>query len=96
MKSIKYFKYKNKDAFKYFLSSYDYKLDDVKGFSFAEQKQYRGNVLKWYKVHFKNGEYEYFKVVIFRSFNAYYDAKLGFSGNKLLEWYENADVKWCK
>ena len=46
MKNIKYFQYKDTDNFIGFISSYDYKLDDVIGFSFDEQKQYRGNVLK--------------------------------------------------
>ena len=96
MKNIKYFKYNNTSNFIGFVIAYDYKLEDVKGFSFDEQKQYRGNVLKWYKIHFKDGEYEYFKVVIFNSFNEYYQSKLGFNGNKLLSWYEDADVRLCK
>ena len=96
MKNIKYFKYNNTSNFIGFVGAYDYRLEDVKGFSFDEQKQYRGNVLKWYKIHFKDGEYEYFKVVIFRSFNEYYQSKLGFNGNKLLDWYEDADVRLCK
>ena len=96
MKSIKYFKYNNTSNFIGFVGAYDYRLEDVIGFSFDEQKQYRGNVLKWYKIHFNDGEYEYFKVVIFRSFNEYYQSKLGFNGNKLLDWYEDADVRLCK
>ena len=56
MKNIKYFKYKNKEKFNAFLSSYEYKLSDVIGFSFDSQKQYRGNILKIYNIHFKNGE----------------------------------------
>ena len=85
MKNIKYFKYANKEKFNTFLSAYEYKLEDVKGFSFAGQRQYRGNILKIYNIHFNDGEYEYFKVVIFNSFNEYYQSKLGFNGNKLLE-----------
>ena len=96
MKSIKYFKYVSTNQFNAFLVAYGYKLDDVKGFSFDEQKQYRGNVLKWYKIHFKDGEYEYFKVVYFKSFNEYYQSKLGFNGDKLLSWWEDADVRRYK
>ena len=96
MKNIKYFKYANKEKFNAFLSAYEYKLSDVIGFSFAGQKQYRGNILKEYSIHFKDGEKEYFKVVIFKSFNEYYQSKYGFNGNKLLDWYENANVRLCK
>ena len=96
MKSIKSFKYVNKKCFTYFLNSYDYNLEDVVGFSFDEQKQYQGNILKWYKIHFKDGEYEYFKVVIFKNFNEYRQSSLGFNGDKLLDWWENANVKAYK
>ena len=85
MKNIKYFKYVNTKHFNLFLSSYGYKLEDVKGFSVAEQKQYNGNILKIYFIHFNNGEFEYFKVVYFKSFNEYKQTFLGFNGNKLLE-----------
>ena len=84
MKNIKYFKYNNTNKFLAFLVAYGYKLDDVKGFSFSGKQQYRGNVLKIYNIHFNDGEYEYFKVVCFRSFNEYYECKLGFKGEKLL------------
>ena len=84
MKSIKYFKYKNKEKFEKFLSAYGYRLEDVKGFAFVEKQQYRGNILKVYSIHFKDGEYEYFKVVYFRSFNDYYQSRLGFNGERLL------------
>ena len=96
MKDIKYFKYKDTSNFIGFICSYDYKLEDVKGFSFDEQKQCCGNILKWYKIYFKDGEYEYFKVVIFKSRNEYHQARLGFKGNKLLEWFEDADIKEYK
>ena len=85
MKDIKYFEYKNKNKFLDFLVAYGYKLENVKGFSFIGQKQYRGNVLKLYFIYFDDGEKEYFKVVYFRSFNEYYQSKLGFNGNKLLD-----------
>ena len=96
MKNIKFFKYKNTSNFLGFIGSYDYKLDDVKGFSFDEQKQCNGNVLKWYKIHFNDGECEYFRVVIFKSRNEYYQTKLGFSSNKLISWFEDADVREYK
>ena len=93
MKDIKYFKYVKKEKFNIFLKDYGYKLEDVKGFSLAERRQYRGNVLKIYNIHFNDGESVYFKVVCFKSFNEYYECKLGFKGEKLLEWFEDADVR---
>ena len=85
MKSIKYFKYLNTKQFNAFLAAYCYKLDDVKGFSFDEKKQYHCNVLTIYCIHFKDGEREYFKVVTFKSFNEYRQSCLGFNGDKLLD-----------
>ena len=85
MKSIKLFKYKDMRAFEEFLSAYEYKLEDVEGFSLVEKKQYFGNVLKEYSVHFKDGEYEYFRVVLFKDFNEYHQSRLGFKGSKLEE-----------
>ena len=96
MKNIKYFQYKNTKAFEEFLSSYDYKLEDVKGFKLIDQKQYRGNVLKSYFICLKDGEELYFKAVDFASFNEYHQARLGFKGEKLLRWYEDADVRQYK
>ena len=96
MKNIKFFKYKDEEKFEDFLSSYDRKLEDVKGFSFAGKKQYRYNVLKLYRITFNDGEYEYFKVAIFSSFNEYHQARLGFSGNKLEDWFQDANVREYK
>ena len=96
MKSIKYFEYKNMLEFEKFLSSYCYKLEDVKGFSYAGQKQCRYNVLKLYRITFNDGEYEYFKVVYFNSFNELHQCRLGFNGDKLLSWYEDANVRHYK
>ena len=96
MKSIKYFKYLDTKQFNAFLAAYGYKLDDVKGFSFDEKKQYRGNILTIYNIHFNDGEYEYFKVVYFKSFNEYRQSCLGFNGDKLLDWWEDADVRRYK
>ena len=96
MKNIKFFKYKNTYEFERFLNAYCYHLEDVKGFSVADQKQYHGNILKLYSIHFNDGEYEYFKEVSFKSFNELHQSRLGFNGDKLLDWYEDADVRKYK
>ena len=96
MKNIKFFKYKNTCKFANFLSSYEYKLEDIEGFCLAGQKQYHGNIFKIYDIWFKDGSFEIFKVAYFKSFNEYHQSRLGFNGNKLLGWYENADVKGYK
>ena len=83
MKSIKCFKYKDTNAFKRFLSAYGYKLNNVTGFSFVGKKQYHGNILKIYFIHFNDDEKEYFKVVCFKNFNEYNQARLNFSYMKL-------------
>ena len=92
MKDIKYFKYKDTNAFEKFLSAYGYKIGNVKGFSYVGQKQYNGNVLKEYFIHFDDDEKEYFKVVYFKNFNEYNQARLGFSYEKLSCWYGSAWV----
>ena len=96
MKNIKYFQYKNTYEFKKFLDAYEYRLWDVVGFSYAGKEQYRGNILKEYCIHFKDGEYEYFKIVYFKSFNERNQSRLGFNGDKLLSWYEDANVRKYK
>ena len=96
MKSIKSFKYINENNFNIFLNEYGYTLDDVVGFSLSERKQYRGNVLKIYNIHFNDGEYEYFKVVCFESSNEYHQSRLGFNGDRLLNWWENANIRMYK
>ena len=96
MKNIKCFKYINENNFNIFLSGYGYKLDDVKGFSVIDKKQYRCNVLTTYAIYFKDDEYEYFTVAVFESFNEYHQSRLGFNGNKLLEWWENANIRMYK
>ena len=93
MKNIKYFKYKNTSAFEYLLSSYDYKFEDVKGFKFIEQKQYQGNILKLYFICLKDGEEVCFTVADFKDVHEYYQSKLGFNGDKLLSWFEDAAVR---
>ena len=92
MKSIKCFKYVNTNAFERFLSAYGYNLKDVESFSLAGRKQYRGNVLKIYHIDFKDGEYEYFKVVYFKNFNEYRQSYLSFNCIKLSGWYSSSNV----
>ena len=96
MKNIKCFQYRNMREFERFLDSYDYWIEDVIGFSYIGQKQYNGNILKEYFIYFKDGEKEYFRIVYFKSFNEYHQSRLGFNGDKLLEWFESASVRWYK
>ena len=96
MKSIKFFRYKDMCKFEEFLSAYEYKLEDVKGFKFIEQKQYSGNVLKLYFICLKDGEEICFTVADFKSFNEINQCRLGFKGDKLLGWYEDAAVRRYK
>ena len=96
MKSIKLFKYKDSPKFEEFVSAYGYKLEDVKGYKFIGQKQYRGNVLKLYFICLNDGEEVYFKAVDFASFNEYRQSRLGFNGSKLEEWYEDSTVRRYK
>ena len=96
MKSIKLFKYKDTCEFESFLNAYDYKFEDVKGFSLAERRQYNGNVLKIYNIRFNDGEYEYFKVVLFENFNEYRQSGLGFNGDKLWSWFQDANIRKYK
>ena len=96
MKNINFFKYKNTCKFEKFLNEYGYKLDDVRGYKFIEQKQYCGNVLKLYFICLSDGEEICFTVVIFKDFNEYHQARLGFKGDVLLSWFEDADVRKYK
>ena len=96
MKNIKNFKYWYSYEFEKFLKDYGYSLDDVKGFSVSSLKRYHGNILKVYEIHFNDGEYEYFRIAYFKSFNEYNQTWLGFNGNKLLHWYETSAIKLYK
>ena len=96
MKNIKYFMYKNTREFEKFLNAYGYRLKDVIGFSFAGQKQYHYNVLKLYNIRFNDGEYEYFKVAFFKNIFECDKARLCVSGDKLSDWYKNANVRHYK
>ena len=96
MKSIKLFKYKDTCEFMAFLVAYGYKLNDVKGFKFIEKKQHCGNVLKLYFICLNDGEEVCFTVADFKDFNEYHQSRLGFKGDKLLSWYEDANVRRYK
>ena len=96
MKNIKYFKYKNTFNFEKFLKEYGYTLDDVKGFCLYEKKWYHGNFLKLYIIHFNDGEMKCFSVVYFKNFNECKQSRLGFNGNKLLNWYQGANIRKYK
>ena len=96
MKSIKYFEYKNTYEFERFLNAYDYRVENITGFKFGWKEQYHGNILKAYMVYFDDGEYELFRIVYFKSFNEYHQSRLGFNGNKLLQWYDDANVRKYK
>ena len=96
MKSIKSFRYKNKNAFKKFLCGYGYDLSDVAGYSLGWKEQFKGNVLKVYMIFFNNGEYKLFRIVYFKDFNEYHQCRLGFINNKLLSWYDSADIRKYK
>ena len=92
MKNIKYFKYKNTFAFEKFLCEYGYWVENIAGFKYGWKEQYHGNILKVYYVYFNDGEYELFRVLYFKSFNEYRQARLGFNINKLLMWYDDANI----
>ena len=96
MKNIKFFKYVNTEKFNKFLDAYDYKPEDVKGFSYYGQEQRNGNVLKEWCIHFNDDERHYFTVVCFKDFNEYHQCRLGFRGEKLLDWWQDADIKFYK
>ena len=96
MKNIKSFKYWYSYEFERFLSAYGYKIEDVKGFSVSSIKRYHGNILKTYIIYFNDDEYEYFKVVYFKSFNECNQSRLGFKGDKMLRWYEDANIRKYK
>ena len=96
MKSIKSFKYWYGYEFEKFLKDYGYTIDDVKGFSVSGIKRYNGNILKTYKIYVFDGESVYFSVAHFKSFNECNQSRLGFNGNKMLVWYQKANIKFYK
>ena len=96
MKNIKLFKYRNMREFIVFVGCCGYNLDDVVGFSLDERKQYHGNIWKEYCIHFKDDECANFKVITFKDFHEYHQSRLGFKGNKLFDWFEDADLRQYK
>ena len=96
MKNIKNFKFKNTLGFLGFLCACGYALSDVAGYSMGWKEQYKGNVLKVYMIYFNNGEYKLFRIIYFKDFNEYHQCRLGFINNKLLSWYDSADVRKYK
>ena len=93
MRSIKYFKYASKKRFERFIRDYEYSMDDVVGFSSYDKEQYHGNILKTYVIYFSDHDHAFFKEVIFKDFNEYRQSLLGFNGEKLLNWYQDADAR---
>ena len=92
MKNIKHFKYKNTYEFNVFLKDYRYEIDDISGYSVGWNEYYNGNVLRVYIIYFNNGEYKLFRIVYFKSFNEYNQTYLGLNNNKLLSWYDSANI----
>ena len=96
MKNIKYFKYVNTYNFEKFLDGYGYKLSDAVGFSVCDKQQYHGNILKEYVIYLSDHDHIFFNVVYFKSFNEYHQSRLGFNGERLLSWYNDADIRKYK
>ena len=92
MKSIKCFEYKDTYEFERFLSAYGYWVEDVKGFRLSSTTCYNGNIYKTYAIYAYDGKSVYFSVAFFKSFDEYRKAWLGFSGDKILDWYAKANI----
>ena len=96
MNNIKRFKYINTKQFNVFLNEYNYKLDDVKGYSLSYKRCYRGNILKQYIIYLSDHDHIFFSVVYFKSYNEYRQSALGFNGDRLLSWYNDANIRKYK
>ena len=96
MKNIKFFEYTKTQMFEWFLVKKKCWLEDIVGFSLGIQKQYCGNILKEYFIHFKGGKKESFKVVYFKDYHDYAKSQWGYMGKKLLSWFEDANVRLWK
>ena len=96
MKNIKYFQYKNTFAFEKFLCTNHYWVHNITGFKYGWKEQYRGNFLKAYFIYFNDNEYKIFRVVYFKDLNECDKARLGLINNKLLMWYDDANIRKYK
>lgn len=96
MKSIKSFKYAKYSAFEKFLKDCGYTINDVVGYSINDTQQYHGNVFKEYVIYFSDHDNVYFKAAVFKDFHEYHQSRLGFNGNRLFDWWEDADIKTHK
>ena len=96
MKNIKYFEYKNTFAFEKFLCNNHYWVYNITGFKYGWKEQYRGNILKAYFIYFNDNEYKIFRVVYFKDLNECDKARLGLINNKLLMWYDDANIRKYK
>ena len=96
MRNIKYFQYKNMREFERFLNKCKCGMWKVTGFKFSREEHYNGNILKVYSIYFKDGSYKYFKVAFFKSIFECDKARLGVINNKLLMWYDDANVRKYK
>ena len=96
MKNIKYFEYKNTFAFEKFLCTNHYWVHNITGFKYGWKEQYRGNILKAYFIYFNDNEYKIFRVVYFKDLNECDKARLGLINNKLLMWYDDANIRKYK
>ena len=92
MKNIKSFKYKNTFEFDKFLRSNHCWIENIKGFKYGWKEQYHGNILKAYMIYFNDNEYKLFRVVYFKSLDECDKTRLGFIKNKLLMWYDDANI----
>ena len=92
MKNIKYFKYINTYNFEKFLNRYGYTISDAIGFNLSYKWCYHGNILKQYIIYLNDNEHIYFLTANFKSFNEYQQSRLGFNGDRLLRWYETANI----
>ena len=96
LKNIKLFTFWYSFEFEKCLKDCGYILEDVKGFRVSSVERFRGNILKEYCIHFKDGKSVYFRVAYFKSFYEHNQSRLGWKGDKLKEWYENALIKFFK
>ena len=91
MKKIKYFKYNGTNEYWRFIG-----MKNAVGFRVVSVEHYQGNILKVYSILFKGGSEKPFKVVDFKSIFECGHSRLGLKGDKLLEWYNSAQIRRYK